>query len=197
MRFHGAPILCAFLLFIGRAPFDATSRATRPPQDASALPSPSAVVKPATYVSLQPVPRGKEFQVAVVVEIAKGFHMNSHKPTDQYLIPTTLTAQLPAGFQLRDTIYPDGRLEKFSFSPNKPLDVYTGTVTFRLRLAAGNDAAIGATTIPITLRYQACNDTTCLQPVKVPVEVRLEVASNGAKSRAVHPEVFSAANSPH
>ena len=115
MRFHSAPILCAILLFIGRVPFDATSRATRPPQDASALPSPSAVVKPATYVSLQPVPRGKEFQVAVVVEIAKGFHMNSHKPSDQYLIPTTVTAQLPAGFQLRDTIYPDGRLEKFSF----------------------------------------------------------------------------------
>jgi len=154
-------------------------------------------VKPATYVSLQPVPRGKEFQVAVVVEIAKGFHMNSHKPSDQYLIPTTATAQLPAGFQLRDTIYPDGRLEKFSFSPNKPLDVYTGTVTIRLRLAAGADAALGATTIPITLRYQACNDTTCLQPVKVPVEVKLEVAGSWAKSRAVHPEVFSAANSPH
>ena len=197
MRFHGARILCTFLLLIGRAPFHASGGAARPPQDASAVPSPAAVVKPAAYVSLAPVPRGKEFQVAVVVEIARGFHMNSHKPSDQYLIPTSVTAQLPAGIQLRDTIYPDGRLEKFSFSPNKPLDVYTGTVTFRLRLAAGNDAAIGATTIPITLRYQACNDTTCLQPVKVPIEVRLEVASNGAKSRSVHPEVFSAANSPH
>jgi len=197
MRFHGRSILFALLLLGGIAPFSGSDRAATPLQDASALPSPAAVVKPAAYVSLAPVPRGKEFQVGVVVEIARGFHMNSHKPSDQYLIPTTLMAQLPTGIQLRDTIYPDGRLEKFSFSPSKPLDVYTGTVTFRMRLAAGNDAAIGATTIPITLRYQACNDTTCLQPVKVPIEVRLEVASSGAKSRAIHPEVFSAANSSH
>jgi uncharacterized protein YcnI len=197
MKFHGVAIPYALLLIAGVAAFDASGGTARPRQDVSALPSPSAVVKPTAYVSLLPVPRGKEFQVAIVMEIARGFHMNSHKPSDQYLIPTTVTAQLPGGFQLRDTIYPDGRLEKFSFSPNKPLDVYTGTVTIRLHLAAGADAAIGATTIPITLRYQACNDTTCLQPVKVPVEVRLEVASSGAKSRSVHPEVFSAANSPH
>src|SRR5216684_7374649 len=154
MRFHGAAILFALLLLGGIAPFNASSGAGEPRQNPQALPSPSAVVKPTAYVSLQPVPRGKEFQVAVVVEIAQGFHMNSHKPSDQFLIPTTLTAQLPAGIQLRDTIYPGGQLEKFTFSPNKPLDVYTGTVTIRLRLTAGRDAALGATTIPITLRYQ-------------------------------------------
>ena len=36
-----------------------------------ALPSPAAVVKPQTFVSLEPVPRGKSFEIAVVVEIAK------------------------------------------------------------------------------------------------------------------------------
>ena len=57
-----------------------------------ALPNASSIVKPHALVSLDPVPRGKDFQVAVVVDIARGFHMNSHKPTDEYLIPTTLTA---------------------------------------------------------------------------------------------------------
>ena len=66
-------------------------------------------------------PRRKNFQVAVVAEIARGFHMNSHQPSDEYLIPTTLTPQLPGGFQLTDTSYPAGRLQKFSFSPDKPL----------------------------------------------------------------------------
>jgi DsbC/DsbD-like thiol-disulfide interchange protein len=197
MKFHRPSILSTFSLLALAAPFHASNAPVNLWQDAPAVPSPSAVVKPVAYVSLSPVPRGKEFQVAIVVEIAKGFHMNSHKPSDQYLIPTTLTAQLPTGFQLLDTIYPDGKLEKFSFSPNKPLNVYTGTVTLRLRLTAAADAALGAAAIPVTLRYQACNDTTCLQPVKVPVNVKLEVASAGAKSRAVHPEVFSVANSTH
>src|SRR5271163_3431506 len=86
-------------------------------QESSVAPKASAIVKPEVFVSLDPVPRGKEFQVAVVVEIARGYHMNSHHPSDAYLIPTTLTAQLPAGFKLVDTIYPDGQLQKFSFSP--------------------------------------------------------------------------------
>ena len=158
-----------------------------------ALPSPTAVVKPQTLVSLEPVPRGKSFEIAVVVEIAKGFHMNSHKPTDPYLIATTLTPQVPSGFDLADTIYPEGHEEKFSFSPNKPLNVYTGKVILRLKLTAHPDAALGAATIPITLRYQACNDTTCLQPVKIPVDAKFEVAATGAKSRAAHADVFVAA----
>jgi len=117
--------------------------------------------------------------------------MNSHKPTDAYLIPTTLTAQLPAGFRLVDTLYPAGRLEKFAFSPNKPLDVYTEKVNLRLRLAAQADAPLGYATIPMTLRYQACNDSACLPPVKVPVEAKFVVAAAGAKAKAVHPELFS------
>ena len=157
-----------------------------------ALPSPAAVVKPQTFVSLEPVPRGKPFEIAVVVEIVKGFHMNSHKPTDPYLIPTTLTPQPPAGFDVADTVYPDGHEEKFSFSPNKPLNVYTGKVVLRLKLTAHADAALGATTIPITLRYQACNDTTCLQPVKIPVDAKFQVAAANAKPRAAHADIFAA-----
>lgn len=157
----------------------------------SAMVSAASIVKPQVYVSLRPVPRGKEFQVAIVAEIARGYHMNSHKPTDAYLIPTTVTPQLPAGFQLLDTIYPDGKLETFAFSPDKPLDVYSGSVTLRLRLTAQTDAALGPATIPLTLRYQACSESTCLPPVKVPVSVKLDVAAANASARPLHPEIFT------
>jgi DsbC/DsbD-like thiol-disulfide interchange protein len=151
---------------------------------------PASVVKPQTYVSLDPVPRGREFQAAIVVEIARGYHMNSHKPTDPYLIPTTITPELPKGFQLADTIYPAGRLQTFPFSPDKPLDVYSGSVTLRLKLTAENNAPLGSATIPMTLRYQACNESACLPPVKVPVHLELQVAAAGAKTRPLHPEIF-------
>jgi DsbC/DsbD-like thiol-disulfide interchange protein len=163
-------------------------------QSSAAAPAaPAAIVKPRAFVSLAPVPRGKEFQVAVAVDIAHGYHMNSNHPTDKYLIPTTLTPKLPTGFELLDTIYPAGRIEKFSFSPDKGLDVYSASVTLRLRLIAHNDAPIGAVTFPVTLRYQACNDTTCLPPVRVPVDVRVDVAAAGTAAHAAHPEIFAAA----
>ena len=192
MRPHFRRLIFGLLLTTTAAIICASAgSAVVPTQEA--LPSPAAVVKPQTFVSLEPVPRGKSFEVAVVVEIAKGFHMNSHKPTDPYLIATTLTPQPPAGFNVADTIYPDGHDEKFSFSPNKPLNVYTGKVVLRLKLTAHPDAALGATTIPITLRYQACNDTTCLQPVKIPVDAKLQVATAGTNSHAAHAEIFAAA----
>ena len=160
-------------------------------QEASAPQSAASVVKTRVYASLDPVPRGKEFQLAVVVDIANGYHMNSHKPLDSYLIPTTLTPQLPAGFTLADTVYPAGKNLKFPFSPDKPLNVYTETVTLRLRLAAGEGASLGDTSIPMTLRYQACNNSACLPPVKVPVTAQIKVAAIGTSARAQHPEIFS------
>src|ERR1700683_163195 len=194
MRITRALVSCALLLayITGDLAPNATSAAAQSSADAPT--APAAIVKPRAFVSLAPVPRGKEFQVAIAVEIAHGYHMNSHHPTDPYLIATTLTPKLPTGFELRDTLYPAGRVEKFSFSPDKGLDVYTGKVTLKLRMVAHNDAPVGAVTFPVTLRYQACNDTTCLPPVKVPVDVRVDVAAAGTATRATHPEIFS--NSP-
>jgi hypothetical protein len=197
MRCYLTSVLSALLLVTCWFPFVLVRRASGFPQGSPALPGASSIVKPRAVVSVDPVPREREFQAAVMVDIARGFHMNSHQPTDEYLIPTTLTPQLPAGFQLTDTVYPKGRLEGFAFSPNKPLDVYTGSVVFKLRLVAQANAPLGAQTIPVTLRYQACNDAACLPPVKVAVMVQLNVAAAGATSRRVHPELFSAATPQH
>jgi thiol:disulfide interchange protein DsbD len=159
---------------------------------AQSMPKPASVVTPQTFVSLDRVPRGQSFEAAVVVAIQQGFHMNSNKPSEDYLIPTTITANPPDGIRVVDTIYPLGEMKKFSFSPDKPLNVYSGSVTLRIKLAAEGKAALGPTTIPVTLRYQACNDTACLPPVKVPVIVNFEVFAAGTAAHRVHPEVFSA-----
>jgi DsbC/DsbD-like thiol-disulfide interchange protein len=191
MRITRALVSCALLLayITGDLAPNATSAAAQSSADAPT--APAAIVKSRAFVSLAPVPRGKEFQVAIAVEIARGYHMNSNHPTDKYLIPTTLTPKLPTGFQLLDTVYPAGRIEKFSFSPDKGLDVYSASVTLKLRLIAHNDSPIGAVTFPVTLRYQACNDTTCLPPVKVPVDVRVDIAAAGTTTHTAHPEIFS------
>jgi thioredoxin:protein disulfide reductase len=162
-------------------------------QETSAAQSAASVVKAKTLVSQDPVARGSGFQVAVAIEIANGYHMNSHKPLDSYLIPTTLTPQAPAGITVAETIYPNGHSEKFPFSPDKPLNVYSGRVTLKLKLTADATAPMGAVTIPMTLRYQACNNSACLPPVKIPVSAQIQVAAAGTKGKALHPEVFSTA----
>jgi DsbC/DsbD-like thiol-disulfide interchange protein len=161
-------------------------------QESPAISAAKSIVKAKAYVSLEPVPRGSTFEIAVLADVRAGYHMNSHKPADEFLIPTTLTAALPKGFRETAEVYPPDESLKLNFSQT-PLLVYTGRVPIRLRVAVQPDAALGAVTIPLTLRYQACNDTTCLPPVKIAVPVQAQVAAAGAAAHSVHPEIFSAA----
>jgi len=193
MKLLPTAFISCVLIGSGSASIISRGPAVPPPRSTqeSNLPDASTIVKPHIFVSLDPVPRGKEFKIAVVADIVSGFHMNSHKPSDDYLIATTLKPQLPAGFELLDTIYPKGKLEKFSFSPNHPLDVYNESVTLVLRLSAKSTAELGPTEIPMTLRYQACNDSACLPPVKLPVSAKFNLADEGTTPKEVHPEIFS------
>jgi thioredoxin:protein disulfide reductase len=151
---------------------------------------PNEIVQPSAYVSLAPVPRGRAFEIAIVAHIHAGYHINAHKPTLDYLIPTEVTPALPQGIALTDAVYPEGQMMKFPFSPTE-LKVYEGQAVFRLRLHATADATLGPRDIPLQLEYQACNDRSCLPPVKVPVTAHLEIAPAGAAATPAHPEIFS------
>ncbi len=150
---------------------------------------PSDVVKPQVYVSVEPVPRGKIFEIAVVIEIHSGYHIQANKVLEEYLIPATVAAELPAGLRLVSTTYPKSLLKKFTFS-EKPMAVYEGKATVRLKLEAQPSAALGPLKIPLVLRFQACNDELCLPPAKLSLVAELEIAKSGAPTQAQHPEIF-------
>lgn len=144
------------------------------------VPAASAVASPKARTSPSPVVRGSTFEVAVDVGILSGFHMNAHKPSEDYLIPTVLTAKLPAGFKELETTYPDGVAKKLSFA-DKPLLVYTDHFTVRAKVTAETSAPLGKVKLPFTLQYQACNDSVCLPPVRIPVTATIDVAAAGIK----------------
>lgn len=173
------------IFLISLLPYFLTSSFAQEPK----LPAAKDVVKSKVLVSLDKVPRGRAFEVAVVAEIMSGFHVNSNKPSEDYLIPTQLLPELPAGFKVLSTAYPPGKMMKFAFSEKK-LSVYEGAFTLRMKVQAPAGAPLGKIKLPLTLRYQACNDSACLPPVKVPVELEIEVVAAGATARVTHPEVF-------
>ncbi len=146
-------------------------------------------VKPQVFLSLEPVPQGRRFEVGVVAQVAQGYHVQANKVLEDYLIPLTVTADLPAGFKLVNTEYPKATVKKFPFA-KEPMAVYEGRFIVRMELEAGAGAATGATSIPMTLRFQACNNQLCLPPAKLPVAAEFTVAPAGAPARALHPEIF-------
>lgn len=157
-----------------------------PPQ----IPNARDVVSPAAYVSLESVARGKSFQLAVVMKIRDGFHVNAREKSADYLIATDLKSEVPAGFQAGEVSYPKGTLQKFNFSKT-PLNVYQGAVTLRLPLTALASAPLGEQHIPLKLRYQACSTEVCLPPVTINLDATLNVVASSSASRPAHPEVFS------
>jgi hypothetical protein len=153
------------------------------------VPSPKDVVSPAAYASLDPVGRGSAFQIAVVLKIRSGFHINAREKSEDYLIATDLKSDAPAGFQLGEVSYPKGTLHSFTFS-KKPLNVYEDTTTLFLPVTALPNAPLGPQHIPLKLRYQACSTEICLPPVTLAVDASLNVAASSAGSKPVHPELF-------
>src|SRR5579862_209961 len=157
----------------------------------SAYPAAASVLQPQAYVSLQPVPRGRAFQVAIVAKISPNFHINAHVPSEDYLIPTKVTADLAPGIFLVETTYPRGVMRAFQFSKT-PLRVYEGSFTVMMKLRTGGTAPIGPQKIALTLAYQACNQEACLPPTKIPVTADLEIAAVDTPTHPAHADIFSA-----
>lgn len=155
----------------------------------SQVPSGRDVVKPEIYASLDPAARGSSFQIAVVMKIRPGFHVNAREKSEDYLIATELKSELPAGFKAGEVTYPKGKLEKFTFS-KIPLNVYQDTVTLFMPVTTLASAPLGEQHIPLKLRYQACSSEICLPPVTLTLDAVVNVAPSASVSKPAHAEIF-------
>jgi len=115
------------------------------------------------------VPAGKPSAVALHFRVAQGLHINSHTPSDEFLIPTTFSIPDGMGVRLDTATYPAGAIISLAFDPKAKLSVYTGEFAIQARIvaAAGNHLMQGR------LRYQACDDYQCMPPktINVPIDV--------------------------
>jgi Disulphide bond corrector protein DsbC len=148
------------------------------------------VVAPSAYPSYDPVSRGMSMQIAVVLKIRPGFHVNAREVSAEYLIRTDLRADAPAGFKTDEIVYPKGTLQSFNFSKDKKLNVYTDTVTLYLPISVLLDAPLGPQHVPLKLRYQACSTEICLPPVTLNLQADLNVTANRSSAQSAHQELF-------
>jgi hypothetical protein len=115
----------------------------------------------------QSVKAGVRSVLEMRFRVADGFHVNSHTPRSEFLIPTRIEFQPAAGVKAETAVYPAGVSYSFSFDPANKLDVYTGDFTVKLPVVA----AEGQHTIQGALTYQACDKAACYPPRSLPVQV--------------------------
>ena len=117
---------------------------------------------------------GTTLRVAVVFKLDAGWHVNAHKPLDEYAIPTVLRLEETPGFAVERIAYPPHEVFTFSFSP-EPLAVYGEEFAIGVALRVAEDAAIRTHALKASLRYQACDDTRCAPPKTLEMEIPITV----------------------
>jgi thiol:disulfide interchange protein DsbD len=132
---------------------------------------PLSVAAPAKLVA----ERGADPSFTLRATLRAGYHANSDKPSERYLIPLTLTWDTHGPLDTAEIKYPAPRLQRFSFA-DRPLAVVSGEFTILTRFRRKPNALPGPAFMKGALRYQACDQHMCLPPktvdVKLPVLVR-------------------------
>lgn len=113
------------------------------------------------------VAAGKASPVALHFRIAQGLHINSHTPSEDYLIPTVFSIPDGEGVRLEAANYPGGTMFTLPADPKTKLNVYTGEFVIQTRIVStpGNHLVQGK------LRYQACDQSQCMPPKTISVAI--------------------------
>lgn len=129
-----------------------------------------------TVGKLEPVvgKRNASVQATIPLTVQTGFHVNSNKPREEYLIPLKLTWTSTGALQAGAIDYPQPEVVKFEFA-EQPLSIYSGRFNVVAHFKVAPNASAGPGVASGKLRYQACNDRACFAPKTVDLTVLYQI----------------------
>ncbi len=130
-------------------------------------------------------------QLIVRFELAEGLHIYG-EPVPEGMIPAHITVEPRPGLVVLDTIRPPSRalrLEEMGIE----LQVWSGTVDFIIPFYPTGEMAsetrpldMESTSLEINVRFQACDDQTCLLPRTEKLEIELPLDVIDVPAISVH-----------
>jgi hypothetical protein len=137
------------------------------------------------------VARGKKAPLSIALRVNRGFHVNSHQPNDELLLPTVVHLNPPEGIAIMDIAYPEAEELALPFAGHDKLSVYSGDFEVTAEVRATKLAGAGTQRVHGEVRYQACDNRQCFPPKTTPLEFDVKVVRPPAKK-----STYTAA-SPH
>jgi len=147
------------------------------------------------FLSQMKLAPGEDLQVLVRLKIDSEWHVNSHTPLQDYLIPTSIELEDTTVFRTGLISYPTARKVTFEFSPDEPLSVYSGTADSRLIVSVPSDVRSGEYNLIILATTQACNDRMCIAPATERFAIPVKVDPSFAGSEMQHASLFESSSS--
>ena len=141
------------------------------------------------YFANDKAQKGRIGQAAIVIDIPSGYHINSSRPLESFLIPTSLKVEAPSGVRVGAVMYPRAVLRKFKFS-QKQLSVYENKVILRFNVTVPANYSGGSIDLTAHLRLQSCNDEVCFPPKNFDQNMRIDVTGANDRVKRVNGWVF-------
>ncbi|WP_337873211.1 cytochrome c biogenesis protein CcdA [Ignavibacterium sp.] len=154
---------------------------------------PTEIVKIKSFSSFDKVYTGSEFKLAVKINVQDTWHINSNKPKEDFLVPTELILSEINGFSIVNTVYPEAKEYKFSFSET-PLAVWEGEFFIGAFVKVTDKVQPGKYRLVFNLDYQACNNQSCLAPTSVSDTIEIEIADKSVPVNQINQEIFEKIN---
>ena len=137
-----------------------------------------AKVRARAFLATDKLPAGRTTAVAVVLDIADGWHVRGAEPAEKYAVPTVVSVKTKRGTQIGRFAFPtDPPLAPGG--ERRPVQELHGRVVLRAAVKVPAAAAGGDEELEVTVRYQACDDTQCLRPKTLTFGGTLPVAAAG------------------
>ena len=133
--------------------------------------------------------------LAVVFDIAPGFHINADKnqlASDKGFnpIPTQVRVlERSPGVVLAGAHFPRAIALRAEYA-DTPLMVFHGRTVVYLPLQVSDQANDGTLSVKLEVTYQACDERICMFPQTLTLSASLPYVSAGGRPGATHPEVF-------
>lgn len=117
----------------------------------------------------QTIAAGRLTFIDLRFRINPGYHVNSHRPSSELLMPTRVELEGEPGLQAKAAEYPAGKPFTLPGDPAEKLDVYQDDFVVRIPVTA----KAGEHELRGTLQYQACDRAACFPPRSLPLRLLL------------------------
>jgi DsbC/DsbD-like thiol-disulfide interchange protein len=108
------------------------------------------------------------------MDIPNGYHVNSSRPLEKFLVATNLKIEGPQGIRIGAVSYPRPLLRNFKFSKQK-VSVYEGRATMRATVTVPASFNAGSAELKARLRYQSCSEEVCFPPQTRDISLLLRI----------------------
>ncbi|MCL2877754.1 MAG: thioredoxin family protein [Acidobacteria bacterium] len=135
-----------------------------------------SVVAVRTYAPVEQVYAGGEAALTIELEIARSYHINSNRPMQDYLIPTSVEFDPAQGVIFDEAVFPEAQIKKLPVS-DTPMSVYERTVKITAAMRLAEDFSQKEAIVHGRVRSQACDRNSCLPPVWTPFSVVVPVVA--------------------